>query len=100
MHYKFRLTQEAEQDVLEGYLWYEKKRKGLGAEFLTALDMAEKAIVSNPRTFPFRYKKKLRGFVVSRFPYLILYLLDNRNIIVFSVFNTRRNPERLKGRVI
>ncbi len=100
MHYKFRLTQEAEQDVLEGYLWYEKKRKGLGEEFLKALDIAEKAIASNPRTFPFRYKKKLRGFVVSRFPYLILYLLDNRNIIVFSVFNTRQNPERLKGRVI
>jgi|SRR6056297_712791 len=100
MHYKFRLSRQAEQDVLEGYLWYEKKRKGLGDEFLQEIDRAEKAIVSNPGTFPFRYKKKLRGFVIRRFPYLILYILDNDNIIVFSVFNTRQNPERLKGRVI
>lgn len=100
MDYEFRLSQEADQDVLEGYLWYEKKRKGLGEEFLKALDIAEKAIVSNPRAFPFRYKKKLRGFVVSRFPYLILYIVENYNIVVLAVFNTRQNPERFKGRVI
>ena len=99
MDYEFRLSQEAERDVLNGYVWYEKKRKGLGEEFLEALDTAEKAIVSNPRAFPFRYKKKLRGFVVSRFPYLILYKVDKYKILVISVFNTRQNPERLEDSV-
>ncbi len=99
MDYEFRLSQDAERDVLNGYVWYEKKRKGLGEEFLEALDTAEKVIVSNPRIFPFRYKKKLRGFVVSRFPYLILYIVKNYNIVVLTVFNTRQTPGRLEDRV-
>ena len=64
------------------------------------IDITVRAIKCDPKTFPFGYKKELRGFVTRRFPYLILYILDNDNIIVFSVFNTRQNPERLKGRVI
>lgn len=58
MDYELRLSQDAERDVLNGYVWYEKKRKGLGEEFLEALDTAEKAIVSNPRAFPFVTKRR------------------------------------------
>jgi len=29
---------EAELDIAEGYAWYERRRAGLGEEFLSALD--------------------------------------------------------------
>lgn len=71
MPYNYQLSEEAEEDVYEGYLWYEEQKTGLGEEFLAALDAAEIAIVSNPNTYQVRYKKKVRTFVVNRFPYLI-----------------------------
>lgn len=99
MPYNYQLSEEAERDIYKGYRWYEKQQTGLGEEFLEALDAAELAIVSNPKTYQVRYKKKVRAFVVSRFPYLIFYVLDGYNIDVISVFNTNQHPKKWKDRV-
>jgi len=60
------------------------------------LDDAKKAILSNPRTYRIRYQKKVRSFVLDRFPYLILYIVEGKNINVISVFNTHRHPRNGK----
>jgi len=99
MPYKYQLSEEAEEDIFDGYLWYEKQKTGLGEEFLEALDGAEQTIVSNPNTYQVRYKKKVRTFVVNRFPYLIFYVIDGKNIDVISVFNTKQHPKEWKDRV-
>lgn len=83
MLYKYQLSEEAESDVYEAYVWYEKQREGLGEEFLEALDSAKEAIINNPKTYRIRYKKKVRGFLVSRFPYLLLYAVNENNIDVY-----------------
>jgi plasmid stabilization system protein ParE len=44
MPYNYQLSEEAESDVYDSYVWYEKQREGLGEEFLDALDTAERAI--------------------------------------------------------
>lgn len=95
----YRISEEAASDILEGYRWYERKREGLGEEFLASLEQAKKAITSNPKTYRIRYKKKVRAYVVHRFPYLILYLIKENNIDVISVFNTHQHPSRWKERV-
>jgi toxin ParE1/3/4 len=97
--YNYQLSEEAESDVYESYLWYEKQKAGLGEEFLEAVDAAKEAIISNPKTYRIRYKKKVRGFLVSRFPYLILYIISGNNIDVISVFNTHKQPKGWKKRV-
>ena len=99
MPYNYRLSEEAESDVYESYVWYEKQKEGLGEEFLDALDAAEKAIAGNPKTYRARYKKKVRAFVVDRFPYLVLYVINGNDIAVISVFNTNQHPGRWKVRV-
>lgn len=58
MPYNYQLSEEAESDIYDSYLWYEKQKGGLGEEFLDALGAAEQAIVSNPTTYRIRYKKK------------------------------------------
>ena len=35
---------EAEQDILEAYVWYEGRRPGLGEEFLTSVDAGIESI--------------------------------------------------------
>jgi plasmid stabilization system protein ParE len=99
MAYNYRLSEEAESDIYEGYEWYKSKRKNLGEEFLASLDQAREAITSNPKTYGVRYKNKVRAFVVNRFPYMVLYVVKGNDIDVISVFNTNQHPERWKKRV-
>ena len=95
----YQLSEEAETDIYESYLWYEKQKEGLGEEFLEALDQAKEAILRNPKTYRIRYKKKVRAFLVSRFPYLVLYIVNGQNIDVVSIFNTHKHPKGWKKRV-
>ncbi len=99
MHYNYQLSNEAELDVEDGYLWYERKQEGLGESFLEILDQAKEAITRNPKTYRIRYKKKVRAFVIKRFPYMILYVIHGKDIDVISVFNTNQHPGKWKKRV-
>lgn len=99
MPYNYQLSEEAETDIYESYIWYESQQSMLGENFLGSLDAAKQAIISNPATYRIRYKKKVRGFVVKDFPYLILYIINGNNIDVISVFNTRQHPKKWKKRV-
>ncbi|MEB2777879.1 type II toxin-antitoxin system RelE/ParE family toxin [Algoriphagus sp. D3-2-R+10] len=99
MPFNYRLSEEAESDLYDSYLWYEQQTKGLGEDFLESIDAASHAITSNPETYPIRYKKIVRAFVVHRFPYLILYILNGNNIDVISIFNTNQHPKKWKNRL-
>jgi toxin ParE1/3/4 len=45
MSYNYNLSREAEDDMLEAYVWYERQKPGLGEEFLESLDKASQAIL-------------------------------------------------------
>lgn len=98
MPYNYNLSSEAEDDMLEAYIWYKQQRSGLGEEFLESLDQARQSILQNPSTYRIRYKKKVRVFLVDRFPYLILYVLQKNEVNVISVFHTSRDPKVWKKR--
>lgn len=98
MSYSYHLSREAEEDILEGYIWYERKKSGLGEEFLESLDNARYSILQNPAAYRARYKKKVRAFLLQRFPYLILYVLEKDAVKIISVFNTSRDPKVWKKR--
>jgi plasmid stabilization system protein ParE len=66
---------------------------------LDALDTAERAVSDNPLIYSLRYKKIVRAFVVDRFPYLVLYVVNGNDIDVISVFNTNQHPRRWKKRL-
>ena len=99
MPLKYQFSEEAEADVYEAYGWYEEQQVGLGDAFLESLDAAKEAIIRNPTAYRFRYKKKVRGFVVNRFPFLMLYIVSKKSIDVISVFHTSQQPKVWKDRV-
>jgi hypothetical protein len=70
MNYNIALSSKAEAHIQTGYDWHEQQRKGLGEDFLTAIDKALQSIQSNPMFYSFR-KKNIRGYAISciRFPY-------------------------------
>ncbi|PZX47599.1 type II toxin-antitoxin system RelE/ParE family toxin [Algoriphagus chordae] len=99
MPYNYQLSEEAESDVYESYIWYETQQIGLGEKFLESINAAAQTIISNPKTYRIRYKKIVRAFVVNRFPYLILYVVNGNNIDVIAVFNTNQHPKKWKKRL-
>ena len=68
----------------------------LGEKFLDSLDSAKRSIINNPLPYRERYKKKVRGFVVKDFPYLVWYIIKGNNIDVIYVFNISQHPKKWK----
>ena len=64
---------EAEADIAEAALWYERRRcGGLGKEFIRAVDSCFALIAKQPQAFPVVYRDA-RLALLRRFPYLVIY---------------------------
>jgi len=91
VNYQLIISEKAESDLLESYLWYEFKRNGLGEEFVLTVEAAINVISRMPLAFPIRYKK-MHGLPIRRFPYLILYTVHLKVIKIMAVFHTSQAP--------
>jgi hypothetical protein len=52
MAFTFILRPEAEQDLDESILWYERRQQGLGARFLNEVNQLLSQIAGTPLQFP------------------------------------------------
>ena len=95
MEYILEVKDEANLEIIEAYLYYEEKRIGLGEEFLEHLNIYFDRITTNPEHFP-QKRKPYREAFIKRFPFLVIYEITKREVIVYSVFNTWQNPEKKK----
>lgn len=93
MVYKLEIKEEANFEIIEAFLYYEERRNGLGDEFLEHLEMYFVRITRNPEHFP-QKRAPYREVFIKRFPFLIVYEISEDRVIVYSVFNTWRNPEK------
>ena len=95
MAYSLEVINDANLEIIEAYLYYEEKRIGLGEEFLEHLDFYFERIIANPKCFP-QKRKPYREAFLKRFPFLIIYEITIKKVIVYSVFNTWQNPKKKK----
>ncbi|RVU33595.1 type II toxin-antitoxin system RelE/ParE family toxin [Rheinheimera riviphila] len=82
---------EAEFDVEETFKYYQGKRPGLGDDFLLCVEEALQKIQRNPFIYREIYQD-LRRISIHRFPYRILYFVQNHNVVVTAVFHARKAP--------
>lgn len=87
------LKEEARFEIIDAYQFYEGARVGLGEIFLNHLDRCFDRMLLQPLQFPMK-RPPYREAVVTKFPFLIIFELLENSIIVYSVFNTWRNPEK------
>ena len=88
---QFVLRSRAEDDIRSAFEWYESQRTGLGAEFLAALRERLEAVRAHPESSPVLYRG-IRRAVVSRFPYLIFYVVRPERVAELAVLHHARNP--------
>ncbi len=87
------MTPSAINDIEEALKYYNTKVTDLGFKFADEVDDNLESIAQNPYAFAERYKN-VRGKLVKRFPYLILYKINDTTTVieVIRVFNTYQNP--------
>jgi toxin ParE1/3/4 len=82
---------EAELDLDEARRWYEAERAGLGDAFVDAVDQVLDRMQRAPRLYA-KVFQELRLALVRRFPYAVLYRIDEDQITVVAVYHTHRDP--------
>ena len=98
MKYRVIVSPEAENDLKEAFSWYEDNRTGLGYDFLLQVDAGINFINRNPEIHPIEYRGA-RKHLIKRFPYKIIYLVEEERIIVLAVLHGKRSPDLMKKRI-
>jgi len=93
MSYSFIINDEAIKELTEAFLWYEDRQSGLGKEFRTEVFTKLDKVCNNPLHYKIP-NKKFHEALVERFPFLIVYFVDEKNklLVVTAIFHTSRNP--------
>jgi plasmid stabilization system protein ParE len=98
MKYRVIIRPEAESDLQGAFSWYEGKRLGLGHGFLLQVDAGIRFIERNPEVYSSGYKG-IRRQIIKRFPYKIIYLVEEAKVIVLAVIHGKRNSDLIKKRI-
>jgi plasmid stabilization system protein ParE len=78
-------------EIKSSYDWYESQAEGLGENLLSELESAYEAIIELPETWQ-KFQKGFRRFLLSKFPFSVIYrLIDNSIYIVAVMHNSRKS---------
>jgi toxin ParE1/3/4 len=95
MNLQFEIAARIEFDAAAD--WYESREQGLGAVFLEEVQKTLELI----KTAPDRWRcveQDVRRCLVERFPYAVLYTLEQNCILVLAVMHCSRKPGYWKSR--
>ena len=89
---------EARKEFFGAADYYEEQVVGLGDVFIDEVEKVLDVIEQQPASGT-KITKTERRFLVSRFPYGIIYSVDEDLITIFAVMDLRRNPGYWKSRI-
>jgi len=90
----FETLQSAHEEIELVFLFYESQRRGLGVEFLDAIEAGYHRILSNPKAWTVlnSRSKIFRRCMLQRFPYGLIYVIQKEKLIVLAVMHLARKP--------
>jgi len=88
---------EALVEMREAAAFYEDCQPGLGGSFLDAVEVASAEIEKYPRMWR-KVKGRFRRYLVQRFPYGLIYVVQGNVIYVAAVMHLKRKPDYWYGR--
>lgn len=86
-----RLLSLADQEVADSVQWYEQQSQGLGRVFLDEFDRVLRLVRAYP-LIATQIEPDIRRFLFSRFPYSLIYGIDQETLVVIAVAHQHRNP--------
>jgi plasmid stabilization system protein ParE len=94
---KIEILDEAEQDLIDGFAFYERQSIGLGDYFLDSIfsDVESLHLYAGIHPLHFGYHRLL----AKRFPFAIYYRIQNEVIRVYAILDCRRDPAWVRNRL-
>jgi len=91
------ISSDAEEDLIDGYWFYERQSPGLGDYFRSCLiaDIESLAYYGGIHAIEYGFHRALS----KRFPFCIYYLVDGNHVTVTAVLDLRRDPLWIKQRL-
>lgn len=89
----FSFHPEAEKEFVEAIEYYEDCEPGLGYDF----SLEVYATIQNTTAWPI-IEEDLRRTLTYRFPYGVIYSLENSGIFILAVMHLQRHPDYWKDR--
>ena len=95
---RIQISEDALQDLNEGFLFYEAQQTGLGDYFVSSLrsDIERLRIAGGTHRVVFRDYHRL---VCLTFPFAVYYTHDSNAVTIWAVIDQRRNPEWIRKRL-
>jgi len=94
---RVEILQEAEQDLIEGYYFYEQQSEDLGGYFLDSvlskIDSLE--FYAGIHSEYFGYYRAL----ADNFPFAVYYKINNNTVQIYAVLDCRSNPAWIRGKL-
>jgi toxin ParE1/3/4 len=91
-----RAEPEADEELRAAARWYERRRPGLGREFLAAIGAAVELIQQHPaggsRVPKVKRALPARRLILRRFPYAVVFLELEVEIRILAFAHHRRRP--------
>ena len=94
---RINILSTAEDDLEDGYRFYEVQADGLGTYFLDTLysDIDSLAYFAGMHRIVLGYHRLLS----KRFPFAVYYRVADDEVIVFAVLDCRRNPSWVRAKL-
>lgn len=95
---KVALSSSAEEDLIDGFNFYERQQQNLGEYFLNSLfaDIDSLTLFAGVHPKPFGNFHRTSG---RRFPFSIYYRIEGDVATVFGVLDSRQNPDRIRAKL-
>ena len=95
---RISISEEALDDLEEGFEFYEAQEHGLGDYFASCLrgDIGGLKLTAGIHRVAYRDYYRLLSRI---FPYAIYYTLEDRDLTIWAVIDCRRDPEWIRERL-
>lgn len=93
----FLFHPEAEEEFLAAIDYYEDREVGLGYDFSAEVFAAIQNIVNYPDAWPV-IEEDVRRCLVNRFPFSVIYSIEQGGIFILTVMHLRRHPDYWRHR--
>lgn len=94
----FSFHPEAEKELLAAVDYYEKLENGLGYDFALEVQLTLERTVALPEAWAV-LEGEIRRSLVRRFPFGVLYSVEDESIYVIAIMNLHRSPGYWKRRI-
>ena len=95
---KIRIVDQAEDDLVDGYNFYEDQAPGLGAYFLDCIYSVVESLVLYAGIHRIVHRNYHR-MLSERFPFAIYYTVSGVEIKIHAIIDCRRDPAWIRDRL-